>query len=210
MQRKHRPAASVVSMDSRRPRESDQVVLGGVSLGADVSLLTAVSAPERVRGLILDMPVLERALPTAAAVFLPLLLGLRHAGAAARLASWAASRLPQSGFGALDSFILAAARDPGELAAVLHGILLGPIAPTVAQRRSITAPALVMGHRRGLIHPFSDAENLARQLADARLVEASNVAELWLRPGRLTAELSAFLDHAWTDAQPQAPLREAI
>jgi pimeloyl-ACP methyl ester carboxylesterase len=188
----------------------DQVVLGGVSLGANVSLLTAVSAPERVRGLILDMPVLEWAVPTATAVFLPLLLGLRHAGAAARLVSWAASRLPQTGLGPLDSFVHAAACDPDELAAVLHGILLGPIAPTVEQRRSVTAPALVMGHRRGLLHPFGDAENLAKQLAHARLVEADNVAELWLRPGRLTAELSAFLDHTWADAGPDAPLSVAM
>jgi pimeloyl-ACP methyl ester carboxylesterase len=187
----------------------DQAVLGGVSLGADVSLLAAVSAPERVRGLILDMPVLEWALPTATAVFLPLWLGLRCAPAAARLVSLAASRVPRSGFGALDSFVRAAACDPDELAAVLHGILLGPIAPTVEQRRRITAPALVIGHPRGLLHPFSDAENLARQLADARLVQASNVAELWVRPGRLTAELSAFLDHAWAGAGARVPLSEA-
>src|SRR5215469_12637803 len=32
----------------------DQVVLGGVSLGTNVSLLTAVRAPERVRGLVLE------------------------------------------------------------------------------------------------------------------------------------------------------------
>jgi pimeloyl-ACP methyl ester carboxylesterase len=189
---------------------ADQAVLGGVSLGADVSLLTAVSAPERVRGLILDMPVLEWAAPAAAAVFLPLMLGLHFARPGVRLISWAASRLPRSGFGALDSFVGAAASDPGELAAVLHGILLGPIAPTAPQRRSVTAPALVIGHRWGLIHPFSDAKNLARELADARLVQASNVAELWLRPSRLTAELSAFLDEVWAGATPGGPLSEAV
>lgn len=87
--------------------------------------------------------------------------------------------------------------------------MLGPIAPTVAQRRSVTAPALVIGHRRGVLHPFSDAENLAARLADARLVQASSVAELWLRPGWLTTELSAFLDHAWTGttAAPPTPNR---
>ena len=177
----------------------DQAVLGGVSLGADVSLLTAVSASERVRGLILDMPVLEWGMPTATTVFLPLRIGLRYARTAARLVSWTASRLPQSGFGPLDSLVGAASCDPDELAAVLQGILLGPIAPTVEQRRSVTAPALVIGHRRGLIHPFSDAENLAQPVVRRPAPPASNVAELWLRPGRLTAELSAFLDSAWTD-----------
>ena len=38
-----------------------QVVLGGVSLGTNVSLLTAVRAPGKVRGLVLEMPVLESA-----------------------------------------------------------------------------------------------------------------------------------------------------
>ena len=72
----------------------DQAVLGGVSLGADVALLTAVAAPERVSGLILDMPVLEWGLPTAITMFLPLLLGLRYARPPARLISMAATRLP--------------------------------------------------------------------------------------------------------------------
>ena len=41
----------------------DQVVLGGVSMGTNVSLMATVAAPERVRGLILEMPVLEWAVP---------------------------------------------------------------------------------------------------------------------------------------------------
>jgi pimeloyl-ACP methyl ester carboxylesterase len=191
----------------------DRAVLGGVSLGADVSLLTAVMAPKRVSGLILDMPVLEWGLPTAVAMLLPLLYGLRYARPAARLITSVASRLPVSGFGPIDSFIGAAASGPDELAAVLHGVMLGPIAPTVEQRRSVTAPALVMGHRRGLMHRFSDAETLANQLPDARLVRAYNIGELWLRPGRLSAELTSFLDATWTGAelrQAREPLSEAV
>ena len=188
----------------------DKAVLGGVSLGADVGLLTAVMAPERVSGLILDMPVLEWGLPTVVTILLPLLLGLRYARPAARLISMVASRLPVSGFGPLDSLICAAASDPDELAAVLHGVMLGPIAPTVEQRRSVTAPALVMGHRRGLMHRFSDAESLASELPNARLVRAYNIAELWLRPSRLCAELSTFLGSAWGDGEPPASLSEAV
>jgi len=177
----------------------DQAVLGGVSLGTNVSLLTAVQAPERVRGLILEMPVLEWAVPAAAGVFLPLLLWIHYARAGMRLVSSVASRLPLSGLGPLDSFINAARSDPDEIAAVLHGVLLGPIAPTIEQRRSITAPALVLGHGIDLIHSFSDARNLARQLPDARLIRTHTFAELWVRPGRLTAEIAEFLDRAWTD-----------
>ena len=175
----------------------DQVVLGGVSLGTNVSLLTTVKAPERVRGLILEMPVLEWAVPAAALVFLPILLGVHYLRAPLRLGFRAASRLPASRMGPLGSFVSAATSDPDEIAAVLHGVLLGPIAPTIEQRRSITVPALVLGHGIDLIHSFSDAENLARQLPGARLIRTRTFAELWVRPARLTAEISEFLDRIW-------------
>jgi hypothetical protein len=84
-------------------------------------------------------------------------------------------------------------------AAVLHGVLLGPIAPTIDQRRAITAPALVPGHGIDLIHSFSDAKRLARQLPDARLIRTRTFAELWVHPARLTTEISDFLDRVWAD-----------
>ena len=171
----------------------DQVVLGGVSLGTNVSLLATVQAPGRVRGLVLEMPVLEWAAPAAALVFAPLLLEVHYARAPLRLVSRVASHLPPSGLGPLDSFVSAVASDPDEIAAVLHGVLLGPIAPTIDQRRAITAPALVLGHGVDLIHSFSDAKRLARQLPDARLIRTRTFAELWLRPARLTGEISGSL-----------------
>ena len=187
----------------------DQVVLGGVSMGTNVCLMATVAAPERVRGLILEMPVLEWAVPAAALVFLPLLLSVHYARTPLRLVSRAASRLPLSGFGPLDSFIAAATSDPDEIAAVLHGVLVGPIAPTSDQRQAITAPALVLGHGIDVIHSFSDARRLARQLPDARLIRTRTFAELWVRPARLTAEISEFLDHIWAGTEPQEPLEEA-
>jgi pimeloyl-ACP methyl ester carboxylesterase len=126
------------------------------------------------------MPVLEWAVPAATLVFLPLLLGAHYARVPLRWVSQAASRLPLSGFGPLDSFLTAATSDPDEIAAVLHGVLLGPIAPTIEQRRAITAPALVLGHGIDLIHSFSDAQRLARQLPDARLIRTRTFAELWV------------------------------
>jgi pimeloyl-ACP methyl ester carboxylesterase len=175
----------------------DQVVLGGVSLGTNVSLLATVRAPEKVRGLVLEMPVLEWAAPAAALVFAPLLLEVHYARTVLRLVSRVASRLPSSGLGPVDSFVSSAASDPDETAAVLHGVLLGPIAPTIDQRRAITAPALVLGHGIDLIHSFADAKRLARQLPDARLIRTRTFAELWVHPGRLTAEISEFLDRVW-------------
>ena len=182
---------------------ADQVVLGGVSLGTNVSLLATVQAPDRVRGLILEMPVLESAAPAAALVFAPLLLEVHYARAVLRLVSRIASRLPSSRLGPVDSFISSAASDPDETAAVLHGVLLGPIAPTIDQRRAITAPALVLGHGIDLIHSYSDAKRLARQLSDARLIRTRTFAELWVHPARLTTEISEFLDRVWADDEPR-------
>ena len=51
---------------------ADDAVLGGVSLGANVSLLAATAHPQQVRGLVLEMPVLERAAPSVALTFVPL------------------------------------------------------------------------------------------------------------------------------------------
>src|SRR5215471_13869023 len=184
----------------------EQVVLGGVSLGTNVSLLTTVRAPERVRALVLEMPVLESAAPAAALTFVPLLLEMHYARAPLRLVSRAASRLPSSGIGPLDSLLSAAGSDPTEIAAVLHGMLLGPIAPTVEQRQAITAPALVLGHGIDLIHSFADAKRLARQLPDARLIRTRTFAELWVTPARLTAEIADFLDRVWAD-EPGSPVR---
>lgn len=176
---------------------ADQAVLGGVSLGTNVSLLAAVRAPERVRGLVLEMPVLERAAPAAALTFVPLLLQVRYARPVMRLVSRAASLLPRFGLGAVDSVINSASSDPDEIAAVLNGILIGPVAPSIEQRGTISAPALVLGHGIDLIHSFKDAERLAGQLPDARLIRTRTFAELWVRPARLTAEIAGFLDRVW-------------
>ncbi len=175
----------------------DQAVLGGISLGTNVSLLTAALAPERIRGLVLEMPVLETAAPAAALTFVPLMLQVHYAQHALRLLSRIVSRLPASGIGPLDSLVGIFGSDPNEISAVLRGMLVGPITPTVEQRKAITAPALVLGHGIDLIHSFTDAKRLAQQLPDARLIRTRTFAELWISPGRLTAEIAGFLDRVW-------------
>jgi hypothetical protein len=58
-------------------------------------------------------------------------------------------------------------------------------------------PTLVIGHPSDPIHPFSDADRIARELPNARIISASSIAEWRVRPARLTAELALFLDNAW-------------
>jgi pimeloyl-ACP methyl ester carboxylesterase len=177
--------------------DADEAVLGGLSLGANVSLLTASEQPERVRALVLEMPVLEMAVPAVAITFVPLLLALHYAATPARVVTRLVGRLPRTGYGPLDSIIEAGSADPDVIAAILHGVLLGPIAPTLEERRAVKVPTLVIGHRADLIHPFNDAEALARTLPAGRLLPARSALELRLRPKRLTTEISDFVADAW-------------
>ena len=54
-----------------------QAVVGGTSLGANVALEVAAIAPERVRGLILEAPILDNGVEAGVLVFGPLLLTAR-------------------------------------------------------------------------------------------------------------------------------------
>ncbi len=176
----------------------EKAVIGGVSLGGNVALLMATQSPERVQGLVIEMPVLESAVPAAAITFVPMLLAVHVARSAFRVVGGVVRHLPHSGIGPLDSVVNTLSNDPDEIAAVLHGVLTGPIAPTVEERSNMHIPALVIGHRSDSIHPFHDAQQLARRLPDARLVKAKSVFELRFRPERLTGEIARFLDSAWT------------
>lgn len=184
----------------------ERAVFGGVSLGADVSLHLAVAAPERVRGLIFEMPVLEWAVPAAALLFTPILLAMHYVPGPAGWFGRQVARVPRTSNGSLNSLLATLSMPPDVVKAVLHGILTGPVAPTVEQRRGIEAPALVIAHTRDMIHPFSDAENLSDALPNGRLVPAHSMLELRIRPERLTGEIIDFLGDLPDDARTSAAL----
>ncbi len=183
-----------------------QAVVGGVSLGGNVSLLVSALAPDRVQALVIEMPVLEWALPAAAITFIPLLLAVHFARPVVRRTASLFRRLPRTGNGPVDSIMNSLSNDPKETAAVLHGILAGPIAPTVSQRAAMQIPALVIGHRVDRIHPFHDAEQLAKRLPLGQLMQASSVLEMRVRPERLTGEIIGFLGTVW-DQPPETERR---
>ena len=85
-------------------------------------------------------------------------------------------------------------REPS--AAVIQGLFFGRVAPPVEERRTLRTPALVIGHRHDIVHPFY-AGNLVDELPDARLLQADSIVELRLAPERLTDEIAAFLDECW-------------
>jgi pimeloyl-ACP methyl ester carboxylesterase len=170
----------------------DDAVIAGTSLGANAALEACALAPARVRGLVIEMPVLDNALVASVIAFTPVLVGLSLAPAPARLLARAAPRewLPFYVDVALDMI----RQDPGPSSAMLRGLFFGRVAPPTAERRGLAAPALVIGHRRDPVHPLSDAGMLVDELPDARLVEASSILELRMSPRRITAEIMSFLD----------------
>jgi pimeloyl-ACP methyl ester carboxylesterase len=177
----------------------ERAIVGGVSLGANVSLHVAVQTPERVAALLVEMPVLEWATPAAASLFVPMLLAVSFGRPLFGLTASIVRRLPRTGNGALDSVLGMFSMDPEAIAAVLHGLLVGPVAPEIEQRCAIAVPMLIIGHDNDLIHPFSDAENLAQQIPNARLVQARSMFELRLKPERLTSEITRFLARVAAD-----------
>jgi pimeloyl-ACP methyl ester carboxylesterase len=174
--------------------EIDRTVMGGTSLGANVSLEVAVMAPERVAGLIAEMPVLDNALEAGILAFAPLLFLSRFlplSVSSVRLLTRAVPRgvVPFWTGIALDTFD----QRPGPMAAAIHGIFFGRIAPPSRLRRRIEAPALVVGHPRDPVHPAADAAMLAEELPDSTFVEARSILEWRLRPQRLDEITSRFV-----------------
>lgn len=176
----------------------DEAVIGGTSLGANVTLEVAAAAPRRVRGMLVEMPVLDNALLGAAIGFTPLLVALTFGEPVMKLVQRVARLVPRAPLPLVGEIVVDwVSQDPGPSGAVLQGLFFGRIAPHRDIRRTLEAPALVIGHRRDPIHPFSDAGMLAEELPNGRLLNASSILELRTRPERLTGEIGDFLDACW-------------
>ncbi len=174
------------------------VVLGGTSLGANVSLEVAAAAPERLRGMVIEMPVLDNALLGCALAFTPLLLSLTFGAPIWNAVYRPAVRLIPRGRNQLaDTLADWIDQDPGPSSAVVQGIFFGRVAPPRELRREMRTKALVLGHPRDPIHPFSDSDMLVKELANGRLIEAESMLELRLTPARLMGEIGAFIDECW-------------
>ncbi|HEX3609279.1 MAG TPA: alpha/beta hydrolase [Solirubrobacterales bacterium] len=183
--------------------ELPSAIVGGTSLGANVALELATRDPERVRGLFIEMPVLDNALPAVAGAFTPVLLGLRVGRPAFELVSRLTSLVPRTNY-LVDIGLDWVRQRPGPSGAVLEGLLLGETAPHREQRRQIKQRALIVGHARDPVHPFSDSGMLAEELENARLVVANSILEWRFSPKRLNAELASFLAEVWAGAIDEA------
>ncbi len=192
-----------------------EAVIGGTSLGANVTLTVAKDAPGRVKGMFVEMPVLDNALLAVGGLFTPILFGLRFGEPLLKPVAALARRVPRTNF-LLDIGLDWLRQDPGPSAAVLEGLFLGAAAPHHSERIEMHQPALVIGHHADPLHPFSDSGMLVEELPNARLIEASSILEWRISPKRLDAELADFLDDVWAGRavdngrpRPEAALKES-
>jgi pimeloyl-ACP methyl ester carboxylesterase len=176
----------------------EQAVIGGTSLGANVSLEVALVAPERLRGMVLEMPVLDNAVEAGILVFAPLLFLGRVTPWAVHALSAVTKAVPRgivpfwAGI-ALDTMD----QQPGPMAATVHGIFFGRIAPSSRLRQLIEVPAIVIGHPHDPIHPAADAAMLSEELPNAHFVAAHSIVEWRRHPARITGEVVDFLASCW-------------
>jgi pimeloyl-ACP methyl ester carboxylesterase len=173
---------------------AEDAVVGGTSLGANVSLEVAAMAPERVRGLIVEMPVLDNALHAGLLAFGPLMFAARFLPFTIDGIRLATRAVPRG----LVPFWVGIMLDTlnqrsGPMAAALHGMFFGRIAPPSKIRETLTMPALIVGHRRDPIHPAADAAMLAEEMPASQFVEARSILEWRVTPSRLDDLAAAFV-----------------
>ena len=178
---------------------ADQAVVGGTSLGANVSLEVADIAPDRVRGLILEMPVLDNAVEAGILAFAPLLFAARFLPFTVNGVRLLTRPIPRGVVPFWTGIVLDTMDQRADsMAAVVHGLFFGRVAPSSKRRRGITAPALVVGHARDPIHPAADAAMLADELPNATFVKAKHILEWRFSPDRLNRIAVGFALRCWS------------
>jgi pimeloyl-ACP methyl ester carboxylesterase len=175
-----------------------EAIIGGTSLGANVSLEVADLAPDRVRGLLAEMPVLDNAVEAGILAFAPLMFAARFLPFTVDGLRAITRPIPRGVVPFWTGILLDTLDQRSEsVAALVHGIFFGRVAPTTRRRQEIIAPALVVGHPADPIHPAADAAMLADELPNARFVEARYILEWRLWPERLNHEAVEWAQEVW-------------
>jgi pimeloyl-ACP methyl ester carboxylesterase len=182
----------------------EKAIVMGTSLGANAGLEVAANDADRLAGLVIEMPVLDNGLLGSALAFTPVLVALTFGEPVMRLIARVTRAVPRRVLPHYGNVMLDLLRqEPGPGGALLQGLFFGRIAPPRSERRTFQAPTLVLGHQRDPVHPFSDAGMLAKEMPNARLLEADSLVELRVHPERLTTEIADFLDETWSASAPR-------
>lgn len=173
-------------------------VIGGTSLGANISLEVADLYPDRVQGLVVEMPVLDNAVEAGIIAFAPLMFISRFTPQLVHALRMATSLVPRRFVGFWGGIALDTMKQyPDSMGAEVHGIFFGRIAPSSRLRQLIEAPAIIIGHPRDPIHPAADAALLAEEMPNATFVQADSILEWRRRPERLTAATIEFVERCY-------------
>jgi len=157
-----------------------QVIIGGISMGAAVSLMLTLRFPERVRGLVLSRPAwLDQPMPPNATMFPVIAQLIRQHGAAHGL-----ERFMQS------AQYAEVARTAPDAARSLCGQFTHPRAEETVVKlehiphdtpsyhrqewTTITIPTLVLANRQDPIHPFEYGEIITQIIPHAEFQELTS------------------------------------
>ena len=170
--------AATIEAEGLRP-----VVVGGISMGAAVSLRLAVRRPDLVRALVLARPawVVEAAPRNMAATLEVGRLLQRLPAAEARVAFEASETARRLSIEAPDnlSTLLGFFERPAQevTAALLTAISLDGPGISAGDVRAISIPTLIMATGRDAIHPLTHAEDLAGMITGAHLLTITSKAD---------------------------------
>jgi pimeloyl-ACP methyl ester carboxylesterase len=152
-------------------------VVGGISMGAALALRFALSAPDRVLGLVLSRPAwLDRPTPRNVAVFATMARLIREHGARRGQEVFRQTveyrqiqqESPESANSLLGQFDNPRAE---ETVIKLERILRDSPCHDLAELDRLAVPTLVLANRQDPIHPFEFGEALARRIAGAEFGE---------------------------------------
>lgn len=173
----------------------ERAVVGGLSLGANVTLAFACESAERLAGAIVEMPVLEGGRPQAERTFRPLAAALDAGGALLRPATRAVGPLRRARLPELAAAADLLSLEPRAGAAMLRTLLADrrPVLDGVDALAANRVPTLVIAHRLDSLHPVADATYVADRVPGSKLVTVSSIVELRLRADRYASVVGAFL-----------------
>lgn len=177
-------------------RQVDRFVMGGISMGAAISLRIAIRHPERVKALVLARPAWRNGpAPENMAVIAKAAPFIRTGDRAGYEASETARMLKVQGPDNLASLLGNFDKaEPAMISSLLAAIAADGPGVSEAEVRAIKVPTLIIGNAQDYIHPMSHAQWLAQRIAGSRLIEiTSKVVDKGRYIEEFRLALAAFL-----------------